>query len=285
LRDTIQTELPINYTFEKKKNIYNQIMKNMFITNIEVGSIVNSKVLPIMNDSKELLYYANKVNPFGNNYLLIPNFTQLLKIEKDILLGNVKNYSFITSASNEFQLKNTRKTLTETYEDIHKMLSTIHYLSGRITPQIKLYISCIDECPLTGNLDIHSIINEIKRYKDLIHNKTITNICLSDTCGTLSSENFVKIVDLMRTTLHIPYTNMGIHLHVNMSDNMRIQEIKTILYKSFDRGIFNYDVSLIGNGGGGCSVTMQNGNKPMYPNLTYDMFIDCLEEWHQFRTE
>jgi isopropylmalate/homocitrate/citramalate synthase len=57
LRDGLQglsRERQETFTLNKKKDIFHNIMFNYKPKNIEIGSIVNPKVLPIMSDSLHL---------------------------------------------------------------------------------------------------------------------------------------------------------------------------------------------------------------------------------------
>ena len=129
---------------------------------------------------------------------------------------------------------------------------------------IKLYISCINECPIEGKINNDFIINEIVKY----NKKNIHNICLSDTVGTLSDEDFIYIVDNCNR-LGVPFNKLSLHLHVNKE---RISILEKIFYSAFDRNITLFDVSLLESGG--CSVTM-NKNK-LLPNLSYELYYEYL---------
>ena len=269
LRDGLQA-LPIDeqnqYTFDSKKELYKNIYYAYKPINIEIGSIVSKKILPIMENSKELFNYVHnhqlqKIKT--NNYLLIPNKYNLFKLIYD---NKYKNFSFITSVSNSFQKKNTKKTLDENIEEIEKMFHLIDYNYNN-DYKIKLYISCINECPIEGKINNDIVINEILKYKKY----NIENICLSDTCGTLDIVDFEYIIDKCNT-LGIPYSNFSLHLHVK---DDRKDIVKKIIHKAFDKKIMNFDVSVLKSGG--CSVTIDN-NK-LLPNLSYELFYESLVDY------
>ena len=148
LRDGLQSISKI-YNLEEKKELLFKIIYKMQPQALEIGSIVSPKILPQMNNSIELYKYANEYNTFVNKpidfYMLTPN----LKSLEIACLNNIENFSLITSVSDSFQKKNINKTLVETKSEIRSMMENIE-----TTPEkkIKLYISCINKCPIQGKI-------------------------------------------------------------------------------------------------------------------------------------
>ena len=269
LRDGLQTFKQEFYErmfhLEYKKMIYNEIYSEHSQKNIEVGSIVSKHVLPILQDSVELFHYAEKHNKLTNHFLLIPNSKNLDEIIDDLYL---KNISLITSVSNSFQKKNTKMDLNRNKNELSKMIQILHEnKKDNIDYFIKLYVSCVNECPIEGKLNNDLIVNEILDYNKM----RVDTICLSDTCGTLEVKDFKYIVDTCNY-FGIPFSKMSLHLHVK---NNRIHIVKQIIREALDRRIINFDVSLLESGG--CSVTMDE--KQLANNLSYDLYYETLIEY------
>ena len=270
LRDGIQGANPINYPTNRKIEIMQKICKTRSPAKIEIGSFVSPKLLPIMSDTEQLFKTAptifRNVKNVADIYALVPNKIGLLNAIK----CGFTNFSFITSVSNAFQVKNTGKNI------LHKkteLLDMMEHISQLKTPaKTKLYISCINECPLTGLIDNDTIIYEIlSSYGKSNSSIECDEICLSDTMGTLLHRDFEYIIDgLIR--FGVPKSKLSIHLHIN-SENAN--EAKKILFTCFDRGICRFDVSDIAEGG--CSVTMDHAK--LKSNMRYEFFHDALEEW------
>ncbi len=258
LRDGIQS-MKTQITTTDKKQIYSTITKLHNPPSIEVGSLVSPKVLPVFADSIEFYNYCVANSKKINNYILIPNSDKLI----NAINIPCYNLSFISSVSNSFQLKNTKKNLEDTKKDILNMMYTLDDNFKMMNPNIKLYLSCINQCPFEGKIDKQKIIDEIKWYYE---NVKPTILCLSDTCGTLNNNDYLEIID----NCNIPYTTFGIHLHF---DEQNEEEAIKILKSSFERKIKNIDVSFVENGG--CSVTIKNPKK----NLTYDLYYKTLQEY------
>lgn len=254
LRDGLQS-MKAELSITEKKDLYKTLVENYNPKSIEIGSLVSKKVLPIFSDSIELYNYCITENQNTDHYLLIPCFEKL----DEAVNNSCYNLSFISSISDSFQIKNTKKSVNDIKLDILKMTKYVKTKKSKI----KLYLSCINECPIEGKINNQKIIDEIKWYYDNIKPDIL---CLSDTCGTLTNNDYLEIID----NLNIPYHNLGIHLHY---DEENESEVIKILKSSFTRNIKHIDVSFVENGG--CSVTIKNPKK----NLTYDLYYKTLQEF------
>jgi isopropylmalate/homocitrate/citramalate synthase len=272
LRDGLQSltkEEQNNLTTNDKLKIYNDISIYR-PTNIEIGSIVSEKVLPVFKDTLELFEILKKLrskdymtNQKKENYfIVIPNQSKLTSVVNN---PKINYFSFITSVSNSFQLKNTKMTLEESDKDIYEMLYELDVSKHRGSPPfIKLYVSCINECPIEGKINNDLIVDRLVTLNKM----NVDSICLSDTCGTLNETDFEYIVD-NASYYGLPLSKFSLHLHVNKN---RESEVEKIIHKALDRKIINFDVSLLDSGG--CSVTM-NKDK-ISPNLSYDLYYKSL---------
>jgi isopropylmalate/homocitrate/citramalate synthase len=273
LRDGLQglsKEQQNEFTIEKKKELYNNICIIHNPKKIEIGSIVSKNVLPIFEDTMELFNYIKEYKDSCNKekdkhpecFILIPNYTKLQEVINNT---SINNFSFITSVSNSFQLKNTKMTLKESDQDLYKMLYQLEENKYRVLkPNIKLYVSCISECPIEGKIDNDFIVSRIL----LLNKMNVENICLSDTCGSLEIEDFEYIIETCCFFGLLP-SKISLHLHVKPG---RENIIEKIIHKALDYKIINFDVSLIETGG--CSVTIKKEN--LAPNLSYDLYYKAL---------
>jgi len=273
LRDGIQglkKEQIEEMTTENKIRIYNDIIRIYQPKNIEIGSIVSEKLLPVFKDTQkifELIENNNNNIIQQNNYILVSNQKNLFKIinKTDNIINN---FSFITSVSNSFQKKNTKMSLEESDQDIINMIQTINLDTNRCQEaNIKLYVSCINECPIEGKIDNDFIVNRLLNLNKL----NIHKLCLSDTCGTLDIDDFEYIVDTC-AFFGIQMSKFSLHLHVKPN---RENIIEQIIHKALERKITEFDVSALETGG--CSVTIKNNE--LTPNLSYDLYYKSLVDY------
>jgi len=282
LRDGIQSAKSENFPLPKKIQLFHSIIHANTATKIEVGSLVSSKILPVFNDSLVLFNHANKkihdiqtrhescrdLDDISN--IKIPKLFMLISSIEKLKLAfdhNVQHFSFITSVSNEFQLKNTRKSVQDAKQQFQTMIDMIIREPGSQLYQTKLYISCTNECPISGKIDNDFILKEILTYHtDFIFDE----LCLSDTMGTLHIDDFSYILDSC-LFFGIPPSKISLHLHVK-PENMG--NVRDILFYAFSKNIHKFDVSYLETGG--CSVTMGK-NAPS--NLTYLQFYSILLQY------
>jgi hydroxymethylglutaryl-CoA lyase len=121
LRDGIQSANPLEYPTEKKLEILKTICDKYQPPKIEIGSFVSPKVLPIMSDTTRLFENIHTVVKPANIpdiYALVPNKTGLLNAVR----SGFTNFSFITSVSNAFQVKNTTKNLLYKKTELQEMM-------------------------------------------------------------------------------------------------------------------------------------------------------------------
>jgi isopropylmalate/homocitrate/citramalate synthase len=261
LRDGLQSikrEEQEKYTTDIKLQIYNDIINKYNPNYIEIGSIVSKKILPIMSDSLEI--YDKTYKPDTNNFLLVPSESKL----QDALNHNCYNISLISSVSEQFQLSNTKKTLEQTKSEILGIMYELYSNPKIKNPRVKLYLSCIDHCPISGQIPLDFIASEITYYNQICKPDII---CLSDTCGNLSSDNFILLVNMINK-LGVPSEKLSLHLHVDKNNIENSQQIFSI---ALDRNILEFDISLLDSGG--CSVTMGSKTKP---NLSYELYYKFL---------
>ena len=271
LRDSLQT-LPKEsiklVSSEFKLSVYNEIINNYPTKYIEIGSIVSPKVLPIFNNTMQLLdtILSKKYDPVGI-FILIPNSQKMNYFLKNYKHNYNINFSFITSFSNTFQEKNIHKSICDTDNDLINIFNIICKRNCSSNPLLKLYISCFTNCPFEGKIPNHNIIEKIMYYNN---NFSFDIICLSDTCGTLTAGTFLTIIEECEKK-KIDISKLGIHLHNNYDDVNNNERITNILNVCFEKQIRYYDVSTISHGG--CPLAVTNNQ---LPNLTYEQFFNGL---------
>jgi hydroxymethylglutaryl-CoA lyase len=269
LRDGLQTERQEDWPLSKKKSLLHEIVFIEKPDKIEVGSFVSPYLLPIMGDTDQMFHYASNIKHNYEDsisifpktleiYVLVPSYNKL----EEALNHQVKHMSFITSCSNSFQKKNVNKTIEETKNDLDKIFEVLKKPENQHIKK-KLYISCVTECPIEGKIDIDFVLHEICKYNIIYE---VDEICLSDTCGTLTFEDYKYIVE---TLFHfgVPRSKIGIHLHVDTNNQVEARQI--VMY-SLKNNISKFDVSMLTSGG--CSLTIKQAK----PNMTYDFFYSCL---------
>lgn len=279
-----------NITLEDKINVFHSIVFNYAPKKIEVGSIVNPKILPIMADSIPMYHYATKYIKNSKRLVELSDIYMVVPNKKAFDLGvthGIRNFSFLTSVSNSFQKKNINKTVHETKKDLTEIFKSISISTSSSTSssssssrgveetyKTKLYISCINACPFEGIIDNDVIVNDILTYHAEF--PLIDEFCLSDTCGSLKHEDYEYIIDAC-IFFGLPPSKISLHLHVNKEN---ISNVQQIIFHSLDNNIIRFDVSLLETGG--CSITLPSSK--LLPNLSYEMFNKIYAKYRSLRS-
>jgi hypothetical protein len=231
----------------------------------------------VFKDTSDIFHYANGrivCNRVNNkkieNCIFIPSYDKLLEA---VQLNECTHFSFISSVSENFLLKNIKKNFETNYQELRQATSLLQSISIKKNKYVienpkeyntKLYVSCINECPIDRKISNTLVVERLLKLYSLKFN----TICLSDTCGSLEPHDFIYIVDECNRN-GIPYSAISLHLHVKRN---REKIVEQIIHEAFKRKIIQLDVSILETGG--CSVTIKKEN--LCPNLSYDLYYECL---------
>ena len=229
-RDGLQSISKI-LSVEQRVNLINQLSKLMF-SEIEVGSLVNPKIIPTMKDSLEVYKMTRNLN--FKPYLLVGNDKNI----KDINFFGIKYFSLFTSPSDKFNINNINTDVEGSFERFRKMIAN---LKNRENHYIKGYISCVGECPFEGEISNEKILNTIEKYKDI----GVNEICLADTIGTLKPD---KLNDILKNSKKI-YDNSLLSLHLHTENELTTNKWKENLKVAINNDVCKFDTSLLGIGG------------------------------------
>ena len=230
-RDGLQS-LKTIFSVEQRTKLVNQLAR-CFFDEIEVGSLVNPKVMPTMENSLDV--YKNTIDPLRfKSFVLAGNSKSIKYINEN----NIKYFSLFTSPSDSFNKNNINTNTDGSFERFRIMLEK---LDERKNHYIKGYISCIGDCPYEGDVPIKRIIYTIKKFKDL----NVDEICIADTLGTLQPEKLDAI--LKQTTKIFDHKFLSIHLHTE--NELTTDVWKKNLEVSLNNEIYKFDTSLLGIGG------------------------------------
>jgi isopropylmalate/homocitrate/citramalate synthase len=277
MRDGLES-IPKNYNLDDKKVILNKLINVYKPESLEIGSLVSSKICPQMNNSYELYNYAN--NLYNKNkkvcdfYLLIPPTYKYLNNAKK---QNIRNISLITSVSNPFQKKKYNQSIEETKYIIKDALKTSNTTNTTNTTNtskpfdnVKLYVSCITNCPITGKQDNEYIVNQLYEY---LHIDGVSNVCLTDTCGNMRYSDFKHIIDYLNIEMNYKLDKLSLHLHNNDARKYYTTDaiIKYAMYNKINKfDLTSYDNIYFGNGI--ITVDIKHFNN----NLTYNRLYESI---------
>ena len=245
-RDGLQS-LKRVFSVEQRTKLINQLVRCGF-GEIEVGSLVNAKVMPTMANSLEV--YNNTLDPSKyKSFVLAGNDKSITQINEN----KIKFFSLFTSPSDTFNMKNINTDVDGSFGRFKKMLSKLD--SGN-KHHIKGYISCIGDCPFEGNVNVENVVITIKKFEEL----GVDEVCIADTIGTLRPEKLNNI--LKESKKFYDHSKLSLHLHTEneLTTNVWKENLKV----SINNDVFKFDTSLLGIGG--CPAVYSK-NRPKTGNL------------------
>jgi hydroxymethylglutaryl-CoA lyase len=246
LRDGIQSEKRI-LTTHQKFNILNGLIR-AGVTKLEVTSFV--KNIPQFEDNKH--FCRNLVNFKEVTYsALVPN---IRGYDNMINSGNnIQEIVLFVSATDTFNKKNINATTLKAFE----RFKDIAILAKKDNLKIRGSISCCFDCPYEGETTVESVIDVVKRYKDL----GVDTIDIADTIGTGTIDKLRRILD--DTLKVIPVEKVTGHFHDTNNNAL------SLIDKSLEYGISTFHSSL--GGLGGCPYSSK-----IVGNLSTEKLIDYL---------
>jgi hydroxymethylglutaryl-CoA lyase len=240
-RDGLQSLQKV-FSITQRSNLIKSI-SNCGFTEIEVGSLVNPKVMPQMG--KSINVYKQTLSPSQfKSFVLAGNEKSI----KEINENNIKYFSLFTSPSDTFNKKNINTDVDGSFERFKNMLDL---LDDRKQHHIKGYISCIGDCPFEGDMSVSRILYTIKQFNKL----GVDEICIADTIGTLKPG---KLQELLNLSSKI-YDHSKLSLHLHTENELTTYVWKENLIVSINNNVLKFDTSLLGLGG--CPAVYSQGRK------------------------
>lgn len=170
------------------------------LTKIEVGSLVNPKLVPTMADSDKVFsaLQPNAAKTGAEFSLLVPNPRGL---DQAIAIG-CKSIALFTATSETFNLKNINRTVAESLVELTPMVNRARAAGLRI----RLYVSTVFDCAYEGTMDAEK---DLKRFIPLF--AEVDEISLGDTTGRATKK---QVSDLVASRLLDPYRDkLWWHFH------------------------------------------------------------------------
>jgi len=258
-RDAMQAVSAFIPTHIKTEYI-NQLLKVGFDT-IDFGSFVSPKAIPQLKDTAEVLAQLNLENTNSKLLSIVANIrgaTDACNFQEINYLG------FPLSVSEQFQQRNTKKSITEALNTIEQIqnLSVINH------KELVVYLSMAFGNPYIENYH-PDIVAELTAK---LHQLEIRIVALSDTIGASTPSN----IALLFSTLiqEYPTIEFGAHFHTIA------EKWEEKVDSAYQNGCRRFDATL--KGYGGCPMAKDDlvGNMPTEKLISYftlDLGLDEIE--------
>ena len=234
----------------KEKAQFIQSLLRCGFDTIDFGSFVSPKAIPQMKDTAELLSLLDLSNTQSKLLAIVANVRgaqEAVKFDEVDYLG----YPF--SISENFQMRNTHKTIAQSIEALQEILN----IADSKNKEVVAYLSMGFGNPYGDpwNVDI------VGEWTEKLANMGVKILSLSDTVGTSTPD----IITYLFSELIVKYPNIefGAHLHTTPT---RWHEKVSAAYLA---GCKRFDGAI--QGFGGCPMAKDDltGNMPTEKMLSY----------------
>ena len=248
-RDAMQGIKSHFITTEKKALYINALLKVGFDT-IDFGSFVSPKAIPQMRDTAAILSQLDLSKSKSKLLAIVAN---LRGANDAVQFEEIDYLGFPFSISENFQMRNTHKTIAESVETLDAILNT----ADKYKKQIVTYLSMGFGNPYGDpwNIDI------VGEWTEKLAAMGVKILSLSDTIGSSSPENinylFSNLIPIY------PKVEFGAHLHT--TPNTWYEKIDA----AFNAGCLRFDAAIRGYGGCPMAKDELTGNMPTEKLLSY----------------
>jgi hydroxymethylglutaryl-CoA lyase len=225
---------------------------------LDCGSFVSPRVIPQMSDTMEVL---NGLKPSEITALLVI-VANLTGAKKAIAHPRVQILGYPFSISSEFQMRNSNKTIVQTFEE----LTAIKELATRDHKKVLVYISMGFGNPYGEKWSISLVEDWVGKLIET----GITTFSLSDTIGCAHPDD---VYHLFNRLIHqYPQIVFGAHFHT------RYDQWRPVLSAAYEAGCRRFDGAI--NGLGGCPMAKDalTGNLPTEHIISYLNEIQATHE-------
>lgn len=247
-RDAMQGIKPFIAT-EKKIDYLNALLRVGFHT-LDFGSFVSPKAIPQMADTHDVIKALDVRNTKTKLLAIVAN----LRGGQDALQYPQIDYlGFPFSISETFQLRNTNKTIAQSFEEV----KALHTLASAHGKEVVIYISMGFGNPYGEPWSADVVAQWTEKFAHL----GIKTISLSDTIGVSNRERILYLFgDLLP---QYPEITIGAHLHTTA------RTWREKVEAAYDAGCRRFDSAI--KGYGGCPLAQDElcGNMPTEMLLTF----------------
>lgn len=241
IKDFIPTE---------KKVQYIQSLLRVGFDTIDFGSFVSAKAIPQMQDTAEVLAKLDLSKTQSKLLAIIAN-TQ--GAENASVHPEIQYLGFPFSISENFQMRNTHKTIAESLVTLDEILN----IADKSNKEVVTYISMGFGNPYGDPWNVE-IVGE---WTEKLANMGIKILSLSDTVGSSTPE----VIDYLFSNLIPKYPNIEFGAHLHTTPDKWFEKVDA----AYKAGCQRFDGAI--QGFGGCPMAKDDltGNMPTEKMLSY----------------
>jgi len=233
-----------------KKVQYIQSLLRVGFDTIDFGSFVSAKAIPQMQDTAEVLAQLDLSKTTSKLLAIIAN-TQ--GAENASIHPEIKYLGFPFSISENFQMRNTHKTIAESLVTLQEILD----IAARTNKEVVTYISMGFGNPYGDPWSVE-IVGE---WTEKLAKMGVKILSLSDTVGSSTPE----VIDYLFSNLIPKYPNIEFGAHLHTTPDKWFEKVDA----AYKAGCRRFDGAIQGFGGCPMATDDLTGNMPTEKMLSY----------------
>ena len=234
----------------EKKVQYIQSLLRVGFDTIDFGSFVSPKAIPQMQDTAEVLAQLDLSKTTSKLLAIIAN-TQ--GAEMAAVHSQIQYLGFPFSISENFQMRNTHKTIAESLITLTEILE----IANNTNKEVVAYLSMGFGNPYGDpwNVDI------VGEWTQKLSNMGVKILSLSDTVGSSTPE----VISYLFSNLIAKYPNIEFGAHLHTTPNKWHEKVDA----AYKAGCKRFDGAIQGFGGCPMATDHLTGNMPTEKLLSY----------------
>ncbi len=237
----IPTELKVRYL---------QSLLSVGFDTLDFGSFVSSKAIPQMQDTSMVL---SQLDLTGTQTKLLAIVANLRGAEEAIKQEKITYLGYPFSISENFQMRNTGKSIAESFEVLKEILA----LATQSKKEVVVYLSMGFGNPYGEPWSIELVTNWVEKLSSL----GVKILSLSDTVGNATPEVIFQLFQSLIS--QFPNIEFGAHFHTLPQSWLDKVEA------AYTGGCLRFDGAIQGFGGCPMAKDELTGNMPTEKLLSY----------------
>ncbi len=234
----------------KNKISYIQSLLNVGFDVLDVGSFVSKRSIPQMKDSRMVLESLNLSSTTSKLLYIVANLRGALEA---CVYPEIDFLGFPFSVSENFQMRNTNKTINQSLEELKKIIS----VCKSNDKEVVVYLSMGFGNPYGDEWNYEVL----EKWISVIKSIGVKTISISDTIGVANPKNIDIVFKNSIKKFHD--IEFGAHFHTKPSD--WFEKIDS----AYKAGCRRFDTTIQGYGGCPMAADELTGNFPTEKLITY----------------
>jgi len=233
-----------------RKVAYIQSLLRVGFDTIDFGSFVSAKAIPQMQDTAEVLAQLDLSQTNSKLLAIIANTQGAIAASEN---NEIQYLGFPFSISENFQMRNTHKTIEESLVTLNEILE----IADKTNKEVVAYLSMGFGNPYGDpwNVDI------VGNWTENLANRGVKILSLSDTIGSSTPE----VIQYLFSNLSPKYPNIEFGAHLHTTPEKWFEKVDA----AYNAGCRRFDGAIQGFGGCPMAKDTLTGNMPTEKLLSF----------------